>query len=201
MLENYKVILASNSPRRRELLGMLDIPFEIAESRDIEETYPADMDPEKVPEFLSRLKAEAYSDSITPDNILITADTVVICGNEILGKPASGKDAVDMLMKLSGRSHKVVTGVCVTSAGYQESFSTVTIVEFDSLRADEIEYYVSHYSPLDKAGAYGIQEWIGAVGVKGIDGSFYNVMGLPVNRLYNVLRKFDNVARPITDNR
>ncbi len=201
MLENYKVILASNSPRRRELLGMLDIPFEIAESRDIEETYPADLDPEKVPEFLSRLKAEAYSDSITPDNILITADTVVICGNEILGKPASGEDAVDMLMKLSGRSHKVVTGVCVTSAGYQESFSTVTIVEFDSLRADEIEYYVSHYSPLDKAGAYGIQEWIGAVGVKGIDGSFYNVMGLPVNRLYNVLRKFDNVARPVTDNR
>lgn len=201
MLENYKVILASNSPRRRELLGMLDIPFEIAESRDIEETYPADLDPEKVPEFLSRLKAEAYSDSITPDNILITADTVVICGNEILGKPASGEDAVDMLMKLSGRSHKVVTGVCVTSAGYQESFSTVTIVEFDSLRANEIEYYVSHYSPLDKAGAYGIQEWIGAVGVKGIDGSFYNVMGLPVNRLYNVLRKFDNIARPVTDNR
>lgn len=201
MLENYKVILASNSPRRRELLGMLDIPFEIAGSRDIEEIYPSGLEPEKVPEYLSRIKAEAYRDIIPADSILITADTVVICGDEILGKPASRDEAVDMLMKLSGRSHRVVTGVCVTSARRQESFSTVTEVEFDNLTAGEIEYYVDHYSPLDKAGAYGIQEWIGAVGVKGIAGSFYNVMGLPVNRLYNVLRKFDDIARSVADNR
>lgn len=184
------LLLASKSPRRRELLKMLDIPFEIVELIDVEETYPANLPKEGVPSFLSRLKAGVYSDGLNDGDILITADTVVILDDEIIGKPKGLEDAKAMLRKLSGRIHKVVTGVTLTSTKKSVTFSTVTDVTFAPLSDAEIDYYVDTYRPLDKAGAYGIQEWIGAVGVAGIDGSFYNVMGLPVHRLYNELLLF-----------
>ena len=184
------LLLASKSPRRRELLGMLDMPFEIIEIRNVEETYPHDLEKEKVPEYLSRLKADAYKDELKKGDILITADTVVILDNEIIGKPTDLSDAKAMLHKLSGRVHRVVTGVTLSSIKKSATFSTVTDVTFAPLTDDEIDYYVDKFKPLDKAGAYGIQEWIGAVGVAGIDGSYYNVMGLPVHRLYNELLIF-----------
>lgn len=183
-------LLASKSPRRRELLKMLDIPFEIIEIKDVEETYPPELAKEKVPEFLSKLKADAYLEYLQDEDILITADTVVIIDNEIIGKPASLKEAKEMLHKLSGKIHKVITGVTVTSIKKSVTFSTVTDVEFSHLSDDSIDFYVDTYRPLDKAGAYGIQEWIGAIGVAGIKGSFYNVMGLPVHRLYHELQLF-----------
>lgn len=169
---------------------MLDIPFEIVDVKDVEETYPEDMEREEVPSFLSRLKAEAYSVNLSDEDILITADTVVIIDNEIIGKPKDLKAAKDMLKKLSGKVHKVVTGVTLTSKKKSATFSVVTDVTFAPLSDAEIDFYVEKYKPLDKAGAYGIQEWIGAVGVAGINGSFYNVMGLPVHRLYNELLIF-----------
>lgn len=184
------LLLASKSPRRRELLKMLDMPFEIVDLKDVDESYPDDLDKEKVPEFLSRLKADAYRSCLNEDNILITADTVVILDNEIIGKPENLEDAKCMLRKLSGRVHKVITGVTLSSQKKSVTFSTVTDVTFAPLSDAEINFYVDTYRPLDKAGAYGIQEWIGAVGVAGINGSFYNVMGLPVHRLYNELLLF-----------
>lgn len=184
------LLLASKSPRRRELLKMLDIPFEIVEIKDVEERFQADMEAEKVPEYLSRLKATAYNTNLKADDILVTADTVVILEGEIIGKPKNAEDAKKMLGKLSGKTHKVVTGVTLSSQKKSVTFSTVTDVRFASLTEDNIDYYVEKYQPLDKAGAYGIQEWIGAVGVEGIDGSFYNVMGLPIYRLYRELLKF-----------
>lgn len=184
------LLLASKSPRRRELLKLLDIPFEIAEVRDINEEYPVELPKAEVPAFLSKLKADAYLSELKEGDVLITADTVVILDNEIIGKPKDLKDAKDMLKKLSGRVHRVVTGVTLTTTKKSATFSTVTDVSFSLLTDEEIDYYVEKYKPLDKAGAYGIQEWIGAVGVAGIDGSFYNVMGLPIHRLYNELLIF-----------
>lgn len=184
------LLLASKSPRRRELLKMLDIPFEIVEIKDVEEIYPDSLPKEKVPEFLSQLKADAYRSELQEGDILITADTVVIIDNEIIGKPRGREDAIRMLSILSGRTHKVVTGVSLTSKEKSVTFSTVTEVSFAPLTRDQIEFYVDRYRPLDKAGAYGIQEWIGAVGVAGINGSFYNVMGLPVHRLFKELSGF-----------
>lgn len=184
------LLLASKSPRRRELLKMLDIPYRIVDLKDVDETYPFDLEPEKVPEFLSKLKTEAYRPELTGDDILITADTVVIIDNDIIGKPRDLEDAKRMLKKLSGRIHKVVTGVTLSSVKKSVTFSVVTDVEFSELSDGEISFYVDKYKPLDKAGAYGIQEWIGAVGVASIDGSFYNVMGLPVHRLYKELSLF-----------
>lgn len=185
------ILLASKSPRRRELLKMLDLDFRIVELKDVDETYPEDINPEKVPEFLSKIKASAYLDELGENDILLTADTVVILDSEIIGKPKDTKDAKRMLKKLSGNTHKVVTGVTLTSTRYQKTFSSVTEVEFAPITDQEIDYYVEKYKPMDKAGAYGVQEWIGAVGVTGIRGSFYNVMGLPVHRLYKELLIFD----------
>lgn len=184
------LILASKSPRRRELLKILNIPFEIKELKNIEENYPEDMAREQVAEYLSLIKAKAYYPDLKEDDILITADTVVILKDEILGKPHSLDEAKEMLQKLSGNVHKVVTGVTLTSTKKSVTFSAVTDVTFASLSNEEIDYYVKTYKPLDKAGAYGIQEWIGAVGVVRIDGSFYNVMGLPIQRLYSELLLF-----------
>lgn len=189
-LNNRRLLLASQSPRRRELLKMLDLPFEIVNIKDVKEDYPADLEKIKVPEFLSRLKSKAYLSNLEENDVLITADTVVILDDEIIGKPKDLEDAKRMLSKLSGRVHTVVTGVTLTSSKKSATFSTVTDVTFASLSKEEINYYVETYHPLDKAGAYGIQEWIGAAGVKGIDGSYYNVMGLPVHRLYIELQKF-----------
>lgn len=184
------IYLASKSPRRQELLKMLDVDFRILDGKEVQETYPADMNKEAVPEYLSQLKARAYLDILREGDILITADTIVLLDGEIIGKPKDEKDAKIMLSKLSARTHKVITGVTLASANKSRSFSTETEVSFGYLNQAQIDYYVDKYKPLDKAGAYGIQEWIGAVGVKGLNGSFYNVMGLPIYRVYHELEKF-----------
>ncbi|MDE6548370.1 MAG: Maf family nucleotide pyrophosphatase [Muribaculaceae bacterium] len=191
MLDNinkYKIVLASKSPRRKELLGMLDLPFEIKVKDGIDESYPKDMPAIEVAEFLARLKGKAYAEEITENELVITADTIVILDEKIYGKPHDEKDAVDMLMQLQGRTHTVASGVCVATKEKIVSFTTCTAVTFAPLSQEEAEWYVEKYKPLDKAGAYGIQEWIGCAAVAGIDGSFYNVMGLPVHQLYNVLK-------------
>lgn len=188
--KKVNVILASNSPRRRELLSMILPSFSIAEKRDVEENYPAALPAVEVPEYLSQLKAKAYSDLLTEDDIVITADTVVILDGEILGKPKDNADAVRMLRDLSGREHIVVTGVTISSASKSDTFREVTKVHFTELGEKEIKDYVRIFAPLDKAGAYGIQEWIGAAGIDRIDGCFYNVMGLPLHSLYVHLKHF-----------
>lgn len=189
-LYKYEVLLASASPRRRELLAQLNIDFEIAPSIDIDESYPSSMVATEVAPHLSLLKANAYKDLITNNQLIITADTVVINDGKVLGKPASKQDAFDMLKSLSGHVHSVVTGVSITTAYQQITFSADTQVEFAPIEDDEIKWYVDHFSPLDKAGAYGIQEWIGCIGIRNINGSYYNVMGLPLHRLYCELKKF-----------
>ena len=187
-LKKYNIILASKSPRRKELLGMLDVPFEIKVKEGIDESYPSDMPAVEVAEFLSRLKGKAYAADIKENEMVITADTIVILDGRIFGKPRDVEDAIDMLMQLQGRTHTVASGVCVATKDKIRSFTTVTDVTFAPLSRDEAAWYVGKYRPLDKAGAYGIQEWIGCAAVARIDGSFYNVMGLPVHQLYNVLK-------------
>ena len=191
MLDNirkYNITLASKSPRRKELLAMLDVPFKIHVKDGIDESYPSDMPAIEVAEFLSRLKGKAYAEDIKENGMVITADTIVILDGKIYGKPKDEADAVEMLMQLQGRTHTVASGVCVATNEKIVSFTTTTDVSFAPLSRKEAEWYVEKYRPLDKAGAYGIQEWIGCAAVAGIDGSFYNVMGLPVHQLYNVLK-------------
>lgn len=191
MLDNiskYDVVLASKSPRRKELLGMLDVPFEIRVKDGIDESYPPDMPAVEVAEYLSRLKGKAYAEEIKGNEMVITADTIVILDGRIYGKPQDASDAIDMLMQLQGRTHIVASGVCVATKEKIVSFTTTTEVTFAPLSREEAAWYVEKYRPLDKAGAYGIQEWIGCAAVARIDGSFYNVMGLPVHQLYNVLK-------------
>lgn len=193
MLENlskYKIILGSNSPRRKELLSGLDIKFNVKVIPGLEENYPETLDPQEIPVFLSKQKAEAYLSSLDDTMLLITADTIVWNGNAVIGKPKNRAEAIQMLRSLSGHEHHVVTGVCLTTTKKQLTFSVISSVRFASLNDEEIIYYVDKYKPFDKAGAYGIQEWIGYVGVEGISGSFYNVMGLPVQRLYQELKTF-----------
>lgn len=184
------LILASSSPRRRSLLGQIVNSFTIAEPRDIDETYPATLPAVEVAPYLSRLKAEAYAVLIGPDDILITADTVVILDGEILGKPHSDEEAFEMLRRMNNRPHRVVTGVTLMSKEKTETFSVETQVYFDNMSDEEFRDYIAEYQPFDKAGAYGIQEWIGCRGIVGIDGCFYNVMGLPINALYQHLKVF-----------
>ncbi|MBO4315658.1 MAG: septum formation protein Maf [Prevotella sp.] len=181
-----KIILSSNSPRRRELLAGLDIPFEVKVLEGIDESYPENLPVEEIPQYIAKEKADTYQ--VADDEIVLTADTVVVLGSEILGKPVDDADARRMLRELSGKTHRVITGVCLTSTERQSLFAVVSEVTFKSLSDDEIEYYVTHYHPLDKAGAYGIQEWIGYVGVTSLKGSYFNVMGLPVQRIYEELR-------------
>ena len=191
MLDNiskYDVVLASKSPRRKELLGMLDVPFEIRVKDGIDESYPPDMPAVEVAEYLSRLKGKAYAEEIKGNEMVITADTIVILDGRIYGKPKDASDAIDMLMQLQGRTHIVASGVCGAPKEKIVSFTTTTEVTFAPLSREEAAWYVEKYRPLDKAGAYGIQEWIGCAAVARIDGSFYNVMGLPVHQLYNVLK-------------
>lgn len=193
MLENlskYKIILGSNSPRRKELLSGLDIEFNVKVIPGLEENYPETLDPQEIPVFLSKQKAEAYLSSLDDTMLLITADTIVWNGNAVIGKPKNRAEAIQMLRSLSGHEHHVVTGVCLTTTKKQLTFSVISSVRFASLNDEEIIYYVDKYKPFDKAGAYGIQEWIGYVGVESISGSFYNVMGLPVQRLYQELKTF-----------
>lgn len=193
MLENlaaYRIILGSNSPRRRELLAGLDLSFDVHVIPGLEENYPDSLQPQEIPVFLSQQKAEAYLSTLDDQVLLITADTIVWNETEVIGKPKDREDAIRMLRSLSGHEHQVVTGVCLTTTKKQETFSVVSSVRFASLTDEEIIYYVDKYKPFDKAGAYGIQEWIGYVGVESISGSFYNVMGLPVQRLYQELKRF-----------
>ena len=187
-LSSYDIVLASGSPRRRELLAMLDVPFRVDTSHPVDEVVPEGTTPEEVPLILSQVKADAFPIEEGSELLVITADTVVIIDGMILGKPADAEDACRMLRLLSGRSQKVVTGVTVRSANRSVCFSAESIVNFAPLSDEEIRWYVDRYRPLDKAGAYGIQEWIGAVGITGIEGSFYNVMGLPVQKLFSILK-------------
>lgn len=193
MLDNLKgkrVILASGSPRRRQLLGGLEIDFTVRLIDGIDETYPDGMAMAEIPKYISRRKAEAYVPTMASDEIIITADTIVWADGEVLGKPHTPDEAVSMLRRLSGRTHQVVTGVTVLSADRRETFACVTDVTFDTLSEAEMQHYVADYKPFDKAGAYGIQEYIGYIGVTGISGSYFNVMGLPVQKLYRVLLTF-----------
>lgn len=188
-LDRFRVVLASKSPRRQELLKGMGVKF-VTITKETPEDYPA-MPFEKVPEYLSRQKSLAFTDDELPqDYLLITADTVVIAGNEILGKPVDRDDAMRMMHLLSGKSHHVVTGVTVRSKERMETFSATSEVVFAALEPEEMAYYVDQYKPFDKAGAYGIQEWIGYVGISGLQGSFYNVMGLPTRKLYQTLKTF-----------
>ncbi len=181
-----KIILASNSPRRRELLAGLGFDFEVRVKNGIDESYPARVPVQEVAEYISRKKARAYD--IALDEILLTADTVVVLGNTVLGKPKDTADATKMLHALSGNTHKVITGCCIKTAETEKHFSVTTDVTFRKLTDEEIDGYIMKYKPFDKAGAYGIQEWIGYIGVTSINGSYFNVMGLPVQRIYDVLQ-------------
>ena len=188
----WKIILASNSPRRKELLAGLDLQFEVRVLQDIDESYPHDLPTLKIAGFISKKKADAYVETMADDELVITADTVVILGDEVMGKPHDEADAKRMLGELSGRTHQVATGVTLSTKERQMSFSVVTDVTFKQLSADEIDYYVRTYHPMDKAGAYGIQEWIGYIGVTALKGSYFNVMGLPVQRIYEALKTFSD---------
>lgn len=189
-LKKYHILLGSKSPRRRELLHMLRLPFNVIASDNIDESYPDDLSPDAIPQYLSEKKAEAYLRKLTADEMVITADTVVVLGDKVFGKPHSSNEAVEMLMQLSGNTHRVITGVTIATHERRTSFTSITEVKFSQITRDEAQYYVDSFNPLDKAGAYGIQEWIGAIAVESINGSFYNVMGLPVNRLYQELKLF-----------
>lgn len=190
LVEGYKVILASNSPRRKELLGGLGIPFEVRTLQDIDESYPDSLLGEEIPMFISGKKAEAYKQAMADDEMIITADTIVYDHGQVLGKPKDREEAICMLRQLSGHAHEVITGVSIVTKEKTRQFASTSKVYFDTLTDDEIIYYVDNYHPFDKAGAYGVQEWIGYVAVTRIEGSYFNVMGLPIQRLYTELKSF-----------
>ena len=189
-LRKFRIILASNSPRRRELLAGLGIDYEVRTLQGIDESYPSDLPVEQAAEYIAAEKAAAYRQQMADDELIITADTIVIVGDEVMGKPHDADDARRMLHKLSNRTHQVITGVCLTTSTKQRHFSVTTDVTFKALADEEIDYYINTYRPYDKAGAYGIQEWIGYIGVTGLHGSYFNVMGLPVQRIYTELSRF-----------
>jgi septum formation protein len=186
---NYNLVLASNSPRRRELLAGLGVDFEVRVLDGVDESYPEDLKATETAEYIARKKAAAYKPTMADDELVITADTVVIVGDEVLGKPHDEADAARMLRKLSGRTHQVMTGVCLVTQQQTVHFAVTTDVTFKPLTEAEISYYIQNYKPLDKAGAYGIQEWIGYIGCTGLNGSYYNVMGLPVQRIYTEIER------------
>jgi septum formation protein len=189
ILSDYSIILGSQSPRRKELFAGLNLPFRV-EVREIDEDFPVMMPAFEVPEFLAIQKAIPFKTDFGKNDLLITADTIVLIDNQILGKPLDYQHAFEMLQMLSGRKHTVITGVCITSTDKQVTFSDRTDVFFKMLSVDEIDYYLTHYQPYDKAGSYGVQEWIGYVAIEKIEGSYFNVMGLPIQRLYEELLKF-----------
>jgi len=188
-LDNYKIILGSQSPRRRELLSGLKISFE-AINIDVEETYPVSMVGVDIPMYLAEKKANAYKNEMTENTLLITADTIVWHEGKVLGKPKDIDEARLFLHQLSGKSHQVITGVCISTQKHRKVFHVITEVFFTRLTLSEIEFYLENFEPYDKAGAYGVQEWIGFIAVEHINGSYYNVMGLPVQRLYNELKRW-----------
>lgn len=187
-IKNHSILLASQSPRRQMLLEGAGIPFRKLSPPNIVERYPYDLPKEEIPVYLAKLKSAAYK--LRPGEILITADTIVWLKDQVVNKPENFDDAMAMLKNISGNIHEVITGVCIRTSAREETFYSLSTVYFNKLSQEEIAYYVTHYKPYDKAGAYGIQEWIGYVGVKKIDGSFYNVMGLPIELLYRKLEKF-----------
>ncbi len=193
MLENlkkYNIVLASKSPRRQELLKGIGIDFSII-TKDVDESYPSNMSVYDVAPFLSVKKAKAFNEEDLPDNyMVITADTVVIVDDRILGKPKDADEAREMLGMISGKKHSVITGVTIRTNDNLKTFSVVSKVSFEKLDNDEVEYYVNDFKPYDKAGAYGIQEWIGYIGVSHVEGSYFNVMGLPTQKLYKMLKTF-----------
>ena len=188
-LDKYNIILGSQSPRRHELLKGLNIPFEI-KVIDVEETYPNDIVGVDIPKFLAEKKANAYIDFMDENTMLITADTIVWHEGKVFGKPADENEATYMLKSLSGKTHQVITGVCISTLQRKKVFSVISDVRFTKFSNEEIEYYLHNYQPYDKAGSYGVQEWIGYIGVEFIEGSYFNVMGLPVQRLYNELKNW-----------
>ena len=188
-LEKYKVILASGSPRRRELMAGLGVNYEVRILPDVDESYPDTLQGEEIPLYIAKEKADAYIPMMQPDELIITADTIVWLDGEVLGKPRDREDALQMLRTMSGSTHELFTGVCMTTTDWQRSFTAQTEVRFATLSEDEIIYYVDNFKPMDKAGAYGVQEWIGFIGVENISGSYYNIMGLPVQKLYRELLK------------
>jgi septum formation protein len=192
---NITLYLASQSPRRRALLKELGYPVQIIAPPDIEEIYPETLKGGEIPLYLAKLKAEVITDPATSNGVLVTADTIVWLDNEVLGKPIDNADAIQMLTKLSGRMHQVFTGVCLKYKGEYHCFYDTTNVYFKSMTQEEVGYYVEQYQPTDKAGAYGVQEWIGFVGVDRIDGSYFNVMGLPTHRLYSELKELTGIHK------
>ena len=188
--DNFRFILASRSPRRQQLLKETGLRFTVSE-RDFDETYPDHLRGREIAEYLAKEKASGFSEADMSDNeIVITADTIVWCNERVLDKPAGYSEAFDILRQVSGNTHEVITGICLTSARGRHTFSEATNVTFDNLSDEEIDYYIREYRPYDKAGAYGIQEWIGVVGNCHIEGSYFNVMGLPVNRLIREIKAF-----------
>lgn len=193
MLENlnkYEIVLASNSPRRKELLQRMGVNFKVRTLFGIDESYPDSLRGEDIVCYISRNKAKAYQSSMAPNELLITADTIVYVDGEIMGKPKNAEQAKEMLHKLSGKTHQVITGVTIVTAKRTENFGVTSQVKFTNITDEEINFYVDNYLPFDKAGAYGIQEWIGIVAVEEIKGSYFNVVGLPVQRLYQKLKTF-----------
>lgn len=188
-LRKYKVILASNSPRRKDLLAGLGVEYEVRTLPDVDESYPADLKGADIPLYIAKKKANAYQTLLQPGELMITADTIVWLDGRVLGKPADREEALQMLRDMSGRTHEVFTGVALTTTDGQRSFAAQTEVRFAALTEEEIVYYVDLFQPMDKAGAYGVQEWIGFIGVEHIAGSYFNIMGLPVQRLYQELKK------------
>ncbi len=186
----YKIVLASNSPRRKELLAGIDVDFTVRVIDGIDESYPADMLTADIAGYISQKKAAAYRQTMAHDELVITADTIVVLDGKVMGKPHDDAEACRMLHALSGQTHQVITGVTLTTLDRQTCFSVTTDVTFKTFTDEEVDYYVSHYHPLDKAGAYGIQEWIGHIGVTALHGSYFNVMGLPVQRIYAALQTF-----------
>lgn len=186
----YNFILASKSPRRQQLLHSIGIEFSV-EILEVDEIFPENLPKEEVPVFLARLKAQPFQEKLKENDLLITADTIVWNNEKVLGKPQNTEEAMLMLGELSGNEHQVITGVCLTSSKKQKAFYSVSNVQFKMLEKSEIEYYINTCKPFDKAGAYGIQEWIGAIGITHIEGSFYNVMGLPVQQLYTEIQNFE----------
>ncbi len=186
---DYNYILASKSPRRQQLLKSLGIHFAV-KTHEIEEKYPKELSKEEIPVYLAKLKSEPFKSELKKNDLLITADTIVWLDGKVLGKPANGDEAKNMLKELSGKEHQVISGVCLTSLNNQISFYSLSNVQFKRLADNEIDYYIAHYNPFDKAGSYGIQDWIGIIGITRINGSFYNVMGLPIQKLYEEILKF-----------
>lgn len=188
-LKNYNIILGSKSPRREELLQGLNIPFETA-LIDVEETYPREIVGVDIPMYLAEKKANAYAEKLLENDLLITADTIVWLEGKVYNKPKDKADATAMLRTLSGKTHQVITGVCISTKNKRKTFHVISEVRFARLTSQEIDFYLDNYAPYDKAGAYGVQEWIGYIGVEYIEGSYFNVMGLPIQRLYTELKRW-----------